>query len=158
MRHPMNLPAALVAAAALLLGACSSTSPDRVQPGDAQRLSTVQDARILSVRPVVVDGRQSGMGAAAGGVVGGVAGSSVGGRRESVVAGVLGAVAGAVAGNAIERAGTREDAVEILLQLPGGERRAVVQAQGSEVLSAGDAVILVTTGGKTRVTRAPVSR
>ncbi len=158
MRRPMLLPAALVAATALLLGGCSTTRPDVVQAGDAQRLSTVQDARILSIRPVVVDGRQSGMGAAAGGVVGGVAGSSVGGRRESVVVGVLGAVAGAVAGNAIERAGTREDAVEILLQLPGGERRAIVQAQGSEALAAGDAVILVTTGGKTRVTKAPVSR
>ena len=71
------------------------------------------------------------------------------------VVGVLAAVAGAVAGNAIERSTTREDAVEILLQLRNGERRAIVQARGSETLQAGDAVILVTTGGKARVTRAP---
>lgn len=158
MRVRNRSPFVFSALLALLLGACSTTSPDVVQRGDAQRLSTVQDARIVSIRPVVVDGRQTGMGATAGGVVGGVAGSSVGGRRESVVVGVLGALAGAVAGNAIERAGTREDAVEILLQLPGGERRAIVQAQGNENLVAGDAVILVTTGGKTRVTKAPVSR
>ena len=158
MRVRNRSPFVFSALLALLLGACSTTSPDVVQRGDAQRLSTVQDARIVSIRPVVVDGRQTGMGAAAGGGVGGVAGSSVGGRRESVVVGVLGALAGAVAGNAIERAGTREDAVEILLQLPGGERRAIVQAQGNENLVAGDAVILVTTGGKTRVTKAPVSR
>ena len=158
MRVRNRSPFVFSALLALLLGACSTTSPDVVQRADAQRLSTVQDARIVSIRPVVVDGRQTGMGAAAGGVVGGVAGSSVGGRRESVVVGVLGALAGAVAGNAIERAGTREDAVEILLQLPGGERRAIVQAQGNENLVAGDAVILVTTGGKTRVTKAPVSR
>lgn len=126
-----------------------------VQRGDAQRLSSVQDATVLSVRSVTVDGTQSGTGSVAGGVIGGVAGSSVGGRREGIVVGVLGAVVGAVAGNAIERAGTREDAVEILLQLRNGERRAIVQAKGDENLYPGDAVILVTTGGKTRVTKAP---
>ena len=96
--------------------------------------------------------------AVAGGLVGGVAGSGVGGRREGIIVGVLGAVAGAVAGNAIERTATREDAVEILLQLRNGDRRAIVQARGNEILQAGDAVILVTTGGKTRVTKAPGTR
>ncbi len=139
----------------VLLSACSTTSPDVVQRGDAQRLSTVQDATVLSVRAVTVDGTQSGTGSIAGGLVGGVAGSSVGGRREGIVVGVLAAVAGAVAGNAIERSVTREDAVEILLQLRNGDRRAIVQARGNETLMPGDAVILVMTGGKARVTRAP---
>ncbi len=137
------------------LGACATSSPDVIQRGDAQRLSQVQDGVVLSVRPVVVDGSQSGIGATAGGVVGGIAGASVGGRREGAIVGVLAAVAGAVAGNAVERMGTREEAVELLVQLKGGERRAIVQAKGSEVLNPGDAVILVTTGGKVRVTRAP---
>jgi outer membrane lipoprotein SlyB len=145
----------LLAVAVASLAACSTTSPDVIQRGDAQRMSQVQDATVLSVRPVTVEGNQSGIGATAGGVAGAVAGSSVGGRREAVVVGVLGAVAGAVVGNAVERAGTREDAVEILLQLRNGERRAIVQAKGNETLTPGDAVILVTTGGKTRVTRAP---
>jgi outer membrane lipoprotein SlyB len=147
----------LIAAPLLLalLAACSTTSPDVIQRGDAQRLSQVQDATVLSVRPVKVDGSQSGIGGAAGGVAGAVAGSSVGGRREGAVVGVLGAVAGAVVGNAIERASTSEDAVEILVQLKNGERRAIVQAKGNETLNPGDPVILVTTGGKTRVTRAP---
>jgi outer membrane lipoprotein SlyB len=71
------------------------------------------------------------------------------------VVGVLGAVAGAVVGNAVERMSTREEAVEILVQLRNGERRAIVQAKGNETLVPGDAVILVSTGGKTRVSRAP---
>lgn len=144
-------------AVAAVLAACSTTSPDVIQKSDAQRLSQVQDGTVLSVRPVVVEGNQSGVGAAAGGIAGGVAGSSVGGRREAAVVGVLGAVAGAVVGNAVERMSTREEAVEILVQLKNGERRAIVQAKGNETLAAGDAVILVTTGGKTRVTRAPRS-
>ena len=141
--------------AATALSACSTTNPDVVQRSEAQRLSQVQDATVLNVRPVVVDGTQSGAGGMTGAVVGGVAGSSVGGSREAVVVGVLAAVTGAVVGNAVERAATREDAYEILLQLPNGERRSVVQAKGSEELHPGDAVILVTTGGKTRVMKAP---
>lgn len=147
---------AAVALAAALLAACSTTSPDVVRRGDAQRLSQVQDATVLSVRPVRVEGSQSGAGAATGGVVGAVAGSTIGGHREHVIGGVLGAVAGAVVGNTIERATTSEDAVEILVQLRNGERRAIVQAKGGETLQPGDAVILVTSGGRTRVSRAPV--
>jgi outer membrane lipoprotein SlyB len=140
---------------ASVLVACTTTSPDVIQPYDANRLSQVQDATVLSVRPVVVEGSQSGVGAVSGGVVGGIAGSSVGGSRESMAIGVIGAVAGGVIGNAMERAGTREAAIELLVQLRNGERRAIVQAQGKDQFLPGDAVILVTTGGKTRVTRAP---
>jgi outer membrane lipoprotein SlyB len=145
----------IAAAVVATLAACSTTSPDVVQRGDAQRMSTVQDATVLSIRPVTVDGSQSGIGGVTGAVAGGVAGSSVGGHREGAVVGVLGAVAGAVIGNAVERSATKEDAVEILVQLRNGERRAIVQAKGTEVLNPGDPVILVSTGGKTRVTRAP---
>jgi len=145
----------LMAAIVAALGACATSSPDVVQRGDAQSLSQVQDGTVLSIRPVTVDGSQSGAGAVAGGVIGGVAGSSVGGSRESLAVGVLGAVLGGVIGNAAERAGTRENAVEMLIQLRNGERRAIVQAVGGETIAPGDAVVLVTTGGKTRVTRAP---
>lgn len=145
----------LAVAASLSLGACTTTSPDVVQRGDAQRMSTVIDGVVLSARPVVVDGTQSGVGATAGGVVGGIAGSSVGGRREAIAVGVIGAVVGGVVGNAVERLSTREEAQEILVQLKSGERRSIVQAKAGEALSPGDAVIIVTTGSKVRVTKAP---
>jgi outer membrane lipoprotein SlyB len=140
----------------LALGACATSSPDVVQRGDAQRMAQVQDGVLLSIRTVTVDGSQSGIGAAVGGVTGAVAGASRGGSNaESNVIGLLVGVAGAAAGNTIERMATREEANELLIQLKGGERRAVVQAKGSETLVPGDAVIIVTTGGKVRVTKAP---
>ena len=145
----------LLALTVVALAACTTTSPDVIQRGDAQRLSTVTDATVLSVRSVTVDGTQSGVGATAGGVVGGIAGASRGNSRESVALGVIGAVVGGVIGNAVERSSTREDALEILVQLKNGERRAIVQAKGDENLQSGDAVILVTTGGKVRVMKAP---
>jgi len=141
---------------ALALAACSTTSPDVIKPGDAQRLSQVSDAVVLGVRPVTVEGSQSGIGAATGAVVGGIGGSMASSHNPTSAAiGVVGAVVGGVVGNAAERFGTRESAVEILLQMPNGERRAIVQAAGNENFLPGDAVILVTTGGKTRVMLAP---
>lgn len=142
-------------ALAAALAACTTTSPDVIQRGDAQRLSQVQDATVLSTRDVVVEGSQSGAGAATGGVIGGIAGSTRSSGREQVAIGVVGAVAGALAGHAIERAATRESAQEILVQLRNGERRAIVQAKGNESFMPGEAVVLVTTGGKTRVVRNP---
>ena len=119
----------LIATLVAALAACSTTNPDVIQRGDAQRLSQVQDATVLSVRPVTVDGSVSG----------------------------VGAVAGAALGNAVERGVTKEQAVEILLQLRNGERRAIVQAQGNENWVSGEPVIIVTTGGKARVVRAPAA-
>jgi outer membrane lipoprotein SlyB len=145
----------VLAAFVATLGACTTASPDVVQRYDTQHLAQVQDGTVLSIRPVTIDGSQSGVGAGAGAVVGGIAGSSVGGHRESAIVGVLGAVLGGVIGNAAERTGTKENGVEIVIQLRNGERRAIVQTQGTEVIAPGDAVVLVTTGGKTRVTRAP---
>ena len=138
------------------LAACASSSPDVIQRGDAQRMAQVQDAVVLSVRNVVVDGSQSGIGAGVGGVVGAIGGYGGSGvQREAQVLGLLAGVAGAAAGNALERLSTRENAVEVLVQLKNGERRAIVQAKGGEVLAVGDSVILVTSGGKVRVTKAP---
>lgn len=140
----------------LVLAGCASSSPDVIQRGDAQRLSTVVDAVVLSVRTVTVEGSQSGVGATTGGVVGGIAGYGAGRNQpEAQIVGIIGAAAGAVAGNVIERAGTREEAYEILVQLKSGERRALVQAKGEEVFQPGDAVILITTSGKVRVAKAP---
>ncbi len=153
----MRSSCAALLAVSLLLGACTTTSPDVIRAGEAQRLSTVQDAVVLNVRPVVGEGQQSGAGGVSGAVIGGIAGGSVGGRRDAGVGMVLGAVAGAVIGNTVERFGTREEAVEILLQLPSGERRALVQAKAQESFAPGEAVVLVTTGGRTRVMKAPTA-
>jgi len=154
MQKPITLILAIVAIVSLT--ACASSSPDLIKRGDAQTMSSIQDGVVLSVRPVTVDGNQSGLGGVVGGAVGaiaGSAGSSV--QREQNVLGVLGAVAGAAAGNAIERFSTKEEALEIIVQLKNGDRRAIVQAVGSEKLAPGDNVILVITGGKVRVSRAP---
>ena len=148
----LSMSAVLVAT----LAACASSNPDVISRSDAQRMSLVQDGTVLTVRPVVVDGSQSGVGAAVGGVVGAIGGYGASGvNREAQVLGVLAGVAGAAAGNAIERMSTKEEALEIMVQLKSGDRRAIVQAKGAENFMPGDPVIIVTTGGKVRVSKAP---
>jgi outer membrane lipoprotein SlyB len=147
---------ALALALITALVGCASSSPDVISREDAQRMSKVEDAVVLSVRAVTVQGNQSGVGAATGGVVGGLAGYGAGGnQREAQVAGILAAAAGAAVGNAIEKISTKDEAVELLVQLKGGERRAIVQANGAQNFEPGDAVIIVTTGNKVRVAKAP---
>lgn len=154
MKRFFSVSASILIAASL--AACATSSPDVVSRSEAQRMAQVQDGVVLTVRPVVVDGSQSGVGAAVGGVVGAVGGYNGSGvMREAQILGVLASVVGAAAGNAIERLSTREDALEILVQLKSGDRRAVVQAAGSETFQPGDPVIIVTTGSKVRITKAP---
>jgi outer membrane lipoprotein SlyB len=153
MAKQLILAAGTVVLAAL--SACQTANPDVISRNDAQRMETVQDATILSIRTVTIDGSQSGVGGAAGAVAGGIAGSNVGGDRTSAIVGIAGAILGGVVGNSVERSATKEDAVEILVQLHNGERRSIVQGKGSEVLAAGDPVLLTTSGGKVRVIKAP---
>ncbi len=155
MKHIVTTTGLAALLSVSLLSGCVTANPDVVRPYETQRMSQVLDGTIISVRPVVVDGQQTGAGGMAGGVVGAVAGSSIGGRRDGGVGGVIGMVAGAVIGNAIERNSTRENAVEIIVQLRNGERRAIVQGMGGENFAQGDQVMLISTGGRTRITHTP---
>lgn len=141
--------------AVLLLAGCATSNPDLVSRHEAQRLSTVLDATVLTVRPVTVAGNQTGAGAVAGGAIGAMAGASAGNWRNSGAYSLLGAVAGAVLGNAVEYGSTQEASLELLVQLRNGERRAIVQGVGSEAFRPGDAVLLVSSGGRVRVMRTP---
>ena len=144
-----------IVAVALALAACATSDPNVVPVYGAQRMSHVYDATVLSVRPVTIDGSQSGVGAGAGAIVGVIAGSSVGGGTGSAIASVLGAVVGGVAGNAIERDSTKQNGVEIIVQMRDGQRRAVIQGVTSDAWAPGDPVIVIVTGGNARIARAP---
>ena len=147
----------LVASIATLgsLAACQTANPDVVSRYDAQRMSSVQDATVLSIRPVTLQGSDTGVGTVGGAVIGGIAGSNVGGPRTGGIVGIVGAIAGGLIGNAVERDATQQQAVEILVQLKNGDRRSVIQGVGSETFAVGDPVIMITTGSRTRVMRAP---
>ena len=144
-----------IIAVALVLSACATSNPNVVPVYQAQRVSHVYDATVLAVRPVTIDGSQSGVGAGAGAIVGGIAGSAIGGGNGAAIAAVLGAVVGGVAGNAIERDSTTQNGVEIIVQMRDGQRRAVIQGVTGDAWAPGDPVILIVSGGNARIARAP---
>ncbi|MBC7662398.1 MAG: hypothetical protein H7276_01170 [Caulobacter sp.] len=145
---------AAIAGAGSLTG-CVVANPNTVSRYDAQRMSSVQGATVLSTRAVTLDGTNSGVGTVGGAVIGGIAGSNVGGPRTGGIVGIARAIVGGLIGNAVERDATKQDAVEILLQLKNGDRRSVIQGIQGDQFAAGDPVILVTTGSRTRVMHAP---
>jgi len=80
---------------------------------------------IESVRPVVVEGQGTGLGAVAGGVLGGVLGHQVGHGRGNDAATVLGAVGGAFAGHQIEKSQRKSTHYEITVRMTDGSYRTV---------------------------------
>ena len=144
-----------IVALALALAACATSDPNVVPVYGAQRMSHVYDATVLSVRPVTIDGSQSGVGAGAGAIIGGIAGSTIGANSGAAIASMVGAVVGGVAGNAIERDSTKQNGVEIIVHMRDGQRRAVIQGVTSDAWAPGDPVIVIVTGGNARIARAP---
>jgi outer membrane lipoprotein SlyB len=141
---------AALLSAATLAGCATHESANVYDKYEAGREQTVRMATVDSVRKVVLDGSQSGLGGVAGGAVGGIAGSGVGHGNGSALAAVLGAVAGGVAGNMLEHKATTKDALEITVKLDSGEMRAIVQ-EADVKLEPGQRVRLLSSGGVTRV-------
>jgi outer membrane lipoprotein SlyB len=142
----------LAAALAMGLAGCiTHESANVYSKHEAGREQTVRMATVDSVRKVMLEGSQSGLGAAAGGAVGGIAGSQVGHGAGSSVGAVLGGVAGGVAGNVLENKATQHPALEITVKLDSGEMRAIVQ-EADQQFAPGQRVRLLSSGGVTRVT------
>ncbi len=113
----------------------------------------VRMAVVESVREVIINRGETGVGTTAGVIVGGVAGSSIGGGNGgSAVGAVLGAVAGGLVGQSIERQNNQVRGLEITVRLENGQLRAITQ-EADETFPPGDRVRLVSGHGGTRVTR-----
>ena len=149
----LSFPVMGVIALLFLLGGCMSTlTGESYSRDEARRPQTVQFGMVEYVRPVVLEGTKTGIGAATGAAVGGIGGSTVGGGKGAAVATVLGAVAGGVAGGMVEESATKKQGVEITVRLDSGQIIAIVQ-QASETTTfhVGDRVRVLTLNGETRV-------
>ena len=143
----------MIAGLLLMLGGCMSTlTGDSYSRDDARRPQTVQFGMVEYVRPVVIEGTKTGIGAATGAAVGGIGGSTIGGGKGAAVATVLGAVAGGVAGGMAEESATKKQGVEITVRLDSGQILAIVQqATPTATFNVGDRVRVLTLNGETRV-------
>jgi outer membrane lipoprotein SlyB len=153
----MTYRCALVALFGLLVLAagCQSTlTGESYSRSEARKVQQVQYGTVGYLRPVVIEGTKTPIGAGAGAAVGGIGGSSVGSGKGAAVASVVGAVAGGVAGAAVEEQATKRQGVEITVRLDNGQTIAVVQQVAPGVsFRVGDRVRVLTVDGTTRIAR-----
>ena len=140
-----NFRAGLVAllalmALSLITGCASDLGGGSYERTEARGVMSVRFGEVTTVRPVKLEGTESGVGIMSGAAVGGIAGSGVGGGRGAAIATVIGAVAGGMAGAAIEDSSTRRAGVEITVKLDSGQYIAVVQQDGGENFQLGELV------------------
>ena len=149
------LVATVLAASVMLQGCASSLTGDTYSRSEARKVQQVQYGQVLSVTPVVIEGRtNSPLGAGAGAVIGGIGGSKVGGGSGRTIATVLGAIAGGVVGQKAEENLTRKQGQEITVELESRRVISVVQeVSGNGIFQAGDRVRVLGQGGTARIVR-----
>jgi outer membrane lipoprotein SlyB len=114
---------------ATLLTACTTPSSGTLYSRNEARTAwTVVEGRVSDIKPVQIEGNKSFLGTAGGGYVGYELGRTVGSGHGRDLAGAVGAVAGATAGQVVEERATRQDALQITVNLDRGETIAIVQA------------------------------
>ncbi|MDY6993760.1 MAG: glycine zipper 2TM domain-containing protein [Pseudomonadota bacterium] len=139
----------------LMVGGCmpSSKSGSVYSRNQARQVQQVEMGKVVSVRSVRLEGTKSPVGSLGGAIIGGIAGSTVGGGRGKSIATTVGAIAGGLAGAAVEEGVTRDDALEITVQLDDGRMISIVQTEPEVAFQAGEPVRVLTSPTATRVTK-----
>lgn len=141
-------------ALAMLSAGCTNYSGNTYSGNQVRSAQTVQYGTVVSVQPVTLEeDRPAVLGTVGGGVVGGVLGNMVGGGRGKTLATIAGAALGAAGGYAGEKALTKQNGLEITVELENGQQLSIVQAADQQ-FSPGERVrVLRGSDGSARVTR-----
>ena len=142
----------MVAAASLSGCAVTSNSGSVYKAYQTQGEQSVRMGVVESIRNVMIDHGQSGVGTLAGAALGGIAaGSGIGQGNGAVAAGLAGAVVGGLIGQHVEQNMNTRPGLEITVRLDNGNLTAVTQ-EADEPFNVGDRVRLLSSGRTTRVT------
>lgn len=106
---------------------------------------------VESIRNVVIDNGQSGVGTLGGAALGGLAGNTIGKGNGSIAGAIGGAIAGGVIGSSIEKNVNSRPGLEITVKFDNGNLSAIVQ-DADEQFNVGDRVRILSNGRTTRVT------
>lgn len=142
----------LVGVAALSACAMTPTSSNVYRTHQTQNEQSVRFGVVESVREVLIDKGQTGVGTMTGAALGGIAaGSNVGKGSGALAAGIVGAVVGGVIGQNVEANMNQHKGLEITVRLENGEIKAITQ-DADQQFRQGDRVRLLSNGRTTRVT------
>ena len=135
-----------------LTGCISGLQGSTYSRSEARQVQEVEFGTVLSTKPVVIEGKQSGAGQLPGAIIGGVVGSSVGEGKGQQIFTILGAVGGAVVGSMIEEQATRSQGLELTIKMDSGKTLSIVQeVDNVNVFREGQRVRVLTQGALARV-------
>lgn len=139
---------------AMLSAGCTNYSGNAYSGGQVRSVQTVDYGTVVSVQSVTLEESHPALvGTLGGGVVGGVLGNMVGGGRGRVLATVAGAALGAAGGYAAEKGITKQNGLEITVELENGQQLSIVQGADQQ-FSPGERVrVLRSSDGSARVAR-----
>lgn len=133
-----------------LAGCADNISPNTYSVGSVGMANRTVRGKIVHLRPVNVQGSQSGVGAVAGGLGGGIAGSSIGGSgRSNAIGAIGGAVVGGIAGAVVEEGVTRQKAIEYVVETENDNLVTIVQGNDQQLHTGSK--VLVIYGNPTRI-------
>jgi outer membrane lipoprotein SlyB len=150
-----NKTCATILVALTALTGCASPSSGKVYSREEARTAwRVTEGQVVDVQPVLIEGQKSWLGTAGGGYIGYELGRTVGSGSGRDLAGAVGGVVGATVGQATEERVTRQDGLQIVVELDRqGETIAIVQANDVS-FSPGERVRVLRRGdGAARVTK-----
>ncbi|MBK7541199.1 MAG: glycine zipper 2TM domain-containing protein [Candidatus Competibacteraceae bacterium] len=134
----------MLASGLMLGGGCaSSLSGGAYSRAQARGVQEVRLGYVESVRDVLIEGTQSGVGTMGGAALGGLAGSNLGKGNGRAAGAIGGAIVGGLVGSTIEQNATRQPGLEITVRLDSGRLLAITQA-ADEPFNRGDRVRLLT--------------
>jgi outer membrane lipoprotein SlyB len=140
----------LIAFTALtLLTACApNPAQNRYNYNEVGQSAVVDFARVVSVKPVDITGRNTGTGALAGGTAGAVGGYQLGHGNGQVATTIGGALIGAIAGSVIEQQMANQKGYQYVVVTENKQTKTIVQYQNPDdvVFRKGDRVMLETKG------------
>jgi outer membrane lipoprotein SlyB len=154
MSRPVNvnwIAAAALAVVLSLAGCATPAGPGYYYRGEALRSQSVEMGVVESVRPVALQGPDTGLGALGGAALGGWAGSGIGSGGGNTAAIVGGVILGSLIGNAAEVNAARRPGLELTVRLDTGHMIAVVQEDVGEPFRPGDRARVTSDGYRTRV-------
>ena len=146
--------AVLTGFAAVAGSGCTSASGRKVVPhSHSGQMFRVELGTVLTVREVLIEGSaDTNVGQWGGAIMGGALASGIGGGGLGTrVASAAGAVGGMVAGREVEKAVTKADGYEIVVQLDNGDQIMVVQEIDKGTFFDGDRVRVMVGQGTTEV-------
>jgi outer membrane lipoprotein SlyB len=147
-----------VAAATLLVGCAHQTNTGNAyNTAQSRQAQIVQRGRVIAIKDVKIDARQSGAGALGGAALGGIAGSRNGssGSNKSAASGIAGILIGGAIGAVAERNLSSLEGQEISIIMDNGTEIAIAQEidEKEGKFQVGERVRILSGTGVTRVVR-----